>query len=78
MGGWREPGLAKEGPAPPVVVPAPAPAAAAPVAARPVPVRPEATRPQIATAAKVASFEGAAPQFSPSNFGDLLDASLGL
>ena len=36
------------------------------------------TRPQIATAAKIASFEGAAPQFSPSNFGDLLDASLGL
>lgn len=43
------------------------------------PLSPEVTRAELAGAdAKVASFEGAAPAFKPSTFGDLLDASLGL
>lgn len=44
------------------------------------PLSPEVTRADLASAggANVASFEGAAPAFKPSTFGDLLDASLDL
>lgn len=44
------------------------------------PLSPDVTRADLGAAggAKVASFEGAAPAFKPSTFGELLDASLGL
>lgn len=42
------------------------------------PLSPEITRADLGAASKVASFEGTAPAFKPSTFGDLLDASLGL
>jgi hypothetical protein len=76
-------------PAPPQAPP-PAPAAAAPpepvTGTRPAapsrhdrPLSPEVTRAELGSVgAKVASFQGTAPAFKPSTFGDLLDASLGL
>jgi hypothetical protein len=94
IGGWREPGLGgpiigQPGAGAPTGVRVPAPAAQPPAPLEPVtatrptapdrPLKPEVTRAELpAGVAKVASFEGAAPAFKPSTFGELLDASLSL
>ena len=77
IGGWREPGA---GGAPNIVtgfgtgvrVPAPAPAAA------PEKLVAEVAKPTFATTSHVASIEGTPPAFKPSNFGELLEASIEL
>jgi len=81
VGGWREPGIPQQtGQHQGVRVPAPA----SPDRAVSVPeisqtrLSPEVTRAELPDTAKVASFEGSAPAFKPSSFGELLDATLGL
>lgn len=89
IGGWREPGIPAGGAgAPGVRVPGPTgamppePVTATRAASIPpegAAAGPEVTRAELPGAgAPVASFEGAAPAFQPSTFGDLLDATLGL
>ena len=82
IGGWREPGLAREAGAtgPPVRVPAPpAGASLEPITAKRASVVPEVTRTELqGQSAEVATFEGEAPSFKPSTFGELIDATLAL
>lgn len=83
VGGWREPGLASEPPREQGGMASWSPRASVPAASANVAGTPEASAPQIIdpvvpSAPRVASIVSAAPAFTPSSFGELLDATLGL
>ena len=54
------------------------PVAAAPAAAAPPAIGPQVVRPVLPADANVAAFAGKAKEFTPSTFGELLEAALDL
>jgi len=70
---------AMRAPPPPPPPPPPAPlAATAPPTSAPASIRAEVTRVELPADARVAAMQGSVATFHPSNFGELLDASLGI